>query len=613
MNQPIILTDVLCENMLNNLPGMFYRQVFDTKWKMTFISEGVERLTGYTTEELLNSNKKDFKSLIYKEDQDWLSKKVDFFLESKISCNNEYRIVCKNKRVKWVQEIANGIYNDQGALEFIEGYIQDITTEHELRDTTFLLNAYQKAIDESSAICITDLSGKIIYANKKICEYTQYSQKELVGNTHRIVNSGYHSKEFFKKMWDTIKLGKVWRGEVRNKKKDGTLYWLDVVITPVCNEDGEVVQFLSIRNLITDKKATETSLFEYKDAFDNSPDQIFLINVNTMLFVNANDIALKELGYSKEELFKMGPQHIKPLYTKQNLKVKFKKIIESNNKKGRIVTKHKTKNGELIDVAINIRGFDNPEKQHLVVAIARNITEQKKQEKEREQLLADLQDKLEQSVEYSYNISHHLRAPVANILGLCQLLEYKVNKEEFAEIKNGLVLSSKNIDRILKDLSTILSSKTTFVDATEKIYLTDLVNSILGEYSSAFVEKNIELYIDIDEKANEVISNKRYLLSILKELINNALKFADHSRPLLLKIIAQKSKLGTTINIVDNGIGIDMKTNLKDLFKLYKTFSIDKSGKGLGLHLVKNRINSLDAEIKIESELGKGTKVSLII
>lgn len=612
MNKPIILTDALCENMLNNLPGMFYRQVFDTKWKMTFISEGVERLTGYTAEELLN-NKKDFKSLIYKEDQDWLSKKVNFFLESKISCNNEYRIICKNKRVKWVQEIANGIYNDQGDLEFIEGYIQDITTEHELRDTTFLLNAYQKAIDESSAICITDFSGKIIYANKKICEYTQYSQKELVGNTHRIVNSGYHSKEFFKKMWHTIKSGKVWRGEVRNKKKDGTLYWLDVVITPVCNEDGEVVQFLSIRNLITDKKATETSLFEYKDAFDNSPDQIFLINVNTMLFVNANDIALKELGYSKKELLKMGPQHIKPLYTKQNLKVKFEKIIESNNKKGRIVTKHKTKNGELIDVAINIRGFDNPEKQHLVVAIARNITEQKKQEKEREQLLADLQDKLEQSVEYSYNISHHLRAPVANILGLCQLLEYKVNKEEFAEIKNGLVISSKNIDRILKDLSTILSSKTTFVDTTEKIYLTDLVNSILGEYSSAFVEKSIELYIDIDEKANEVISNKRYLLSILKELINNALKFADHSRPLLLKIIAQKSKLGTTINIVDNGIGIDMKTNLKDLFKLYKTFSIDKSGKGLGLHLVKSRINSLDAEIKIESELGKGTKVSLII
>lgn len=613
MNKPIILTDALCENMLNNLPGMFYRQVFDTKWKMTFISEGVERLTGYTTEELLNSNKKDFKSLIYKEDQEWLSKKVDFFLESKISCNNEYRIVCKNKRVKWVQEIANGIYNNQGALEFIEGYIQDITTEHELRDTTFLLNAYQKAIDESSAICITDFSGKIIYANKKICEYTQYSQKELVGNTHRIVNSGYHSNEFFETMWHTIKSGKVWRGEVRNKKKDGTLYWLDVVITPVCNEDGEIVQFLSIRNLITDKKATEASLFEYKDAFDNSPDQIFLINVNTMLFVNANDIALKELGYSKKELLKMGPQHIKPLYTKQNLKVKFEKIIESNNKKGRIVTKHKTKNGELIDVAINIRGFDNPEKQHLVVAIARNITEQKKQEKEREQLLADLQDKLEQNVEYSYNISHHLRAPVANILGLCQLLEYKVNKEEFAEIKNGLVISSKNIDRILKDLSTILNSKTTFVDTTEKIYLTDLVNSILGEYSSAFVEKSIELYIDIDEKANEVISNKRYLLSILKELINNALKFADHSRPLLLKIIAQKSKLGTTINIVDNGIGIDMKTNLKDLFKLYKTFSIDKSGKGLGLHLVKNRINALDAEIKIESELGKGTKVSLII
>lgn len=612
MNQPITLTDALCENMLNNLPGMFYRQIIDENPKMIFVSEGFENLTGYTSKQLLN-NEINFQNIILKDDKEWLLYKRKFYLESKISCNNEYRIVCKDGRIKWVQEIANGIYNKDGDLEFIEGYIQDISSEHELSETTFLLNAYQKVIDETSAICITDLNGKIIYANKKICEYTQYSRKELIGNTHRMVNSGYHSKEFFKEMWDTIKSGKVWRGDVRNKKKDGTLYWLDILIAPVFNDVGEIVQYLSIRNLITDRKAKEESLFEYKDAFDNSPDQIYLININTMRFVDANEIVLKELGYSKAELYAIGPHDIKPLYTKQNLKEKFKKIIESNNKKGRIVTKHKTKNGELIDVAINFRGFDNPEKKHLIIAIARNITEQKKQEKEREQLLADLQDKLEQNVEYSYNISHHLRAPVANILGLCQLLEYKVNKEELAEIKNGLLVSSENIDRILKDLSSIINSKTTFIDTTEKIYLTDLVNSVISEHSSTFKENSIELYIDIDEKANEVISNKRYLLSILKELINNALKFADHSRPLLLKIIAQKNKLGTTINIVDNGIGIDMKTNLKDLFKLYKTFSIDKSGKGLGLHLVKSRVDALDAEIKIESELGKGTKVSLII
>lgn len=613
MNQPIVLTDALCENMLNNLPGMFFRQVFNTEWKTIFISEGCENLTGYTGQELLNKSKNPFELLVHIEDRDWVQEKINFFLEAQISCNNEFRIVGKNKRIKWVQAIVNGVYNNNGKLEFIEGYIQDITTEYKLRDITFSLNAYQKALNECSAVCITDLSGKIIYANKKICEYTQFLQKELIGNTHRLVNSGYHSKEFFKEMWSTIQSGKVWRGEVRNKKKDGTLYWLDVVIAPVFNNDGEIIQFLSIRNLITDKKAFEESLFEYKDVFDNSPDQIFLINVNKMLFVNANDVAVRELGYSKQELLKMGPQDIKPLFTKHNLKIRLTKIIESNNKKGRIVTQHKKKNGELIDVAINIRGFADPQKQHLLVATARNITEQKKQEKEREQLITDLQDKVDQSVEYSYNISHHLRAPVANILGLCQLFDFKLNKEEVAEIRNSLIASSISIDTILKDLTTVLSSKTTLVDTTEKIFLTELVNGILGEFSNEIKEKNIELYIDIDEKANQVISNKRYLLSILKEIINNAIKFSDNERRLFLKIIVQKSKRGTTINIVDNGIGVDLQTNLKDLYKLYKTFSIEKSGKGLGLHLVKNRMDALNAEIKIESELGKGTKISLLI
>lgn len=138
-------------------------------------------------------------------------------------------------------------------------YLNEVL-ERKVQERTAELSDYKFALDAAAIVSITDADGNIKFVNDNFCKTTQYTREEVIGKNPRIFKSGYHTKEFYEKMWNTIQAGNVWRGEFRNKAKDGTLYWADTTIIPFMNEYAKPYQYLVIRHNITDKKTAQEQL-----------------------------------------------------------------------------------------------------------------------------------------------------------------------------------------------------------------------------------------------------------------------------------------------------------------------------------------------------------------
>jgi len=172
----------------------------------------------------------------------------------------------------WVRAMGHAEFI-KGRCKRIYGSIQDIhaqkTGELQLKQSLKTLQDYQFAIDQSASFTITDAEGTIIDVNDHFCGLSQYTREELIGKTHQMINSRYHSKKFFDGFWKTIKSGRIWRGEVRNQKKDGSIYWVDTTVVPFLDENGVPFQFLALRIDVTARKLADDQIKEAYEKLKN--------------------------------------------------------------------------------------------------------------------------------------------------------------------------------------------------------------------------------------------------------------------------------------------------------------------------------------------------------
>jgi PAS domain S-box-containing protein len=234
------------ENVLDSLNETIWG-VKLPEFKLEYISSSALTLYEYPLEDWFK-NVSLWSEIIHPEDKVEALKKSDLLYVNDV-IEQDYRIITGNNKVKWISTVTRIIRDKQGIPILMTGISKDITA---IKESQLELLNYKQAINESAIVSTTDLKGNITFANDKFCQISGYTKEELIGSNHSIVNSGYHAKDFFKTMWKTISEGKVWRGEIKNRAKNGNEYYVDTNIIPFI-QNGKPISYISIRYECTDR------------------------------------------------------------------------------------------------------------------------------------------------------------------------------------------------------------------------------------------------------------------------------------------------------------------------------------------------------------------------
>jgi PAS domain S-box-containing protein len=262
--------------MADNIDDVFFIQSPDMK-KVLYLSPAYESIWGRPVADVYADPYEWARSILPEERERVYATFARMVDNGESSVSAEYRIARPDGEVRWILARAFQVLDAAGNVIRITGIATDITERKANLDQLLLarkelerlvderdreLNYVKAALDEHAIVAFTDPRGKILFVNDKFCAISQYSREELLGQDHRIISSGYHPKEFFRNLWQTISSGRVWKGEVKNRAKDGSFYWVDTTIVPFLDDSGKPSQYVAIRADITERKRAEDALIE---------------------------------------------------------------------------------------------------------------------------------------------------------------------------------------------------------------------------------------------------------------------------------------------------------------------------------------------------------------
>ena len=518
-----------------------------------------------------------------------------------------------------------------GQLYKVNSHFTDVTELNNSKKTEKragqLVDIFKAAIDASSLVSVTDHKGIINYANRNFCKLSGYTAKELHNQTHAIINSGYHDKQFFKDLWKTISSGKTWKGIIRNKAKNGIFYWVDSTIVPVPTQDNNY-EYISIRHDITQEYEAEKKLMQQKNFYEyilhNIPVDIAVFDKNhKYTFLNKEAIkenTLREWMVGKDD-FEYAAFKGLPASFAQQRRDAFNQVRDSGvdlvwldrqiAKTGEVKYKQRRMHAfsdkqTVVGYAVDITDLHTTQLQLAksredLLVINQNL------EHEIEKRLKDLKESNSNLENFAYSISHDLKAPARQISSFAGLLKRAIIKDDkvgaqeyFTYIESSIAVLNERINAMLavakygrQELSV---SEFSLKEEFDKAF-----NLYINNYSQI-------QYTFANNITSSVRADQSLIGAVVENLVSNAIKYSIPKKEVYVEL-GEMEKEGETVYYVrDNGIGFDMKYYDK-IFALFQRLHPDSEveGTGIGLTHVKQIIERHNGRIWAESELGKGT------
>ncbi len=295
-----------------------FRQIFeqspvgiaisDLEGQLTRVNSSLVEMMGYSEADLLQQSIQEILSV---QGQQQITQQMEQLLDKTISASTfETKLVSGLGQSLWVNVtsalILNAFKQPAAQVHLVEDVTEQKQADQKLHRTLQELSDFKYALDQAAIVTITDAKGIITYANEQFCQISKYSCEELIGNTHSLIKSGYHSPEFFKQMWATINRGETWRGEIQNRAKDGTYYWVDMTVVPFLNHPGKSIQFLAICTDITARKQAEFHAESLKERLQfilsSSPAILYTCQPSSYKTTSVSENIKALLGYEPNEL-----------------------------------------------------------------------------------------------------------------------------------------------------------------------------------------------------------------------------------------------------------------------------------------------------------------------
>lgn len=346
--------------------------------------------------------------------------------------------------------------------------------------------------------------------------------------------------------------------------------------------------------------------YKFENFFKLSPDLLCIAGFDGY-FKRINPAVSEQLGYSIEELSSRPITSFVHPDDREQTKLLQTKLSNSNPVLN-FENRYLTKDGRVI--WLSWTSIPVPEDK-LVYAIAKNITEKKQLEEERNQHLANLTQVHQDLKQFSYTTSHDLRSPVNNLLSIINLLdEFNITDENIQKYLSFLKSSAQNLNDTLNNSVDVMIQKDKLNVKIEELNLKESLNHVLGSIQSHI--QNSKVKIDADFSELESINfNKAYLESIFLNLVTNSIKYAQPELTPVIKIKSKKTDNGCQIIFTDNGMGFDMEKVKDKVFGLHQKFHNHSDSKGIGLYLIYNHITSLGGRITLDSQVNHGSTFTL--